>query len=158
MNDLLRIRYRTQEGKEATYEVTHWTEVGRYIKGHSSGLPRTFRKDRVLEYLDGAAAKLTDPFPPPPSLPARSTDDRPQILFTGFPAVQRSDLERRTADAGMKVCKTVTKGLEYLCYGPTAGPTKIEKSREQGVYLLSQAQLFQLLETGELPDDDHDWL
>lgn len=152
--------YRDSKGEEKQHSVTRWSEVGHYLKGYCicCGGVRTFRKDRVVEYLDGSDAQLLEPHPSvPPSISEPKRELPLQILFTGFPATQRAVLEQRAIDAGMDVKKSVTQGLNFLCGGPNAGPTKLEKARAQHVYILTQAQFFALLETGELPDDEPEW-
>lgn len=136
--------------------VQPWAEVGHYIEGHyhTAGKFCTFRKDRVVEYLDGAAALLAAPHSsPPPRIRAQQPPDlRPQILFTGFASVQRAHLEGLCDAAGLRVMKTVAQGLVFLCAGPNAGPSKVAKARGQGVYIVREAELHALLESGELPD------
>jgi hypothetical protein len=61
----------------------------------------------------------------------------PVILFTGFPKAQRTELEELAELRGMKVVKSVTRNLDYLCAGPTAGPTKIEQAGEVGAGILT---------------------
>lgn len=154
--EILRFDYRNASGELSRRELTQWAEVGHYIKGSSSGNSevRTFRKDRIAEYLDGAAACLERPYerPPPRLVKEQPVDQRPQILFTGFASTLRVALEEKSASSGLHVCKTVTKFLSYLCIGPNAGPAKVEKSRAQNVYIIDENQLHLLLETGELPD------
>ncbi|MBI2381488.1 MAG: hypothetical protein HYV16_12115 [Gammaproteobacteria bacterium] len=153
--------YRDSKGEEKQHSVIRWSEVGHYLKGWCvccNGV-RTFRKDRVVEYLDGSDAQLIDPRPSAqPLISDTQREGRPaQIVFTGFPSVQRSVLEQRATDAGMDVRKSVTQGLDFLCGGPNAGPTKLEKARAQRVYIMTQAQFLALLETGELPDEEPEW-
>lgn len=148
--------YRNKSGEEKQHELRNWKEVGHYVEGWcvvSDGF-KTFRKDRVVQYLGSAETILSDPYPPKAAISKEAKADQyaPQILFTGFPASQRADLERRATESGMDVRKTVTLGLNFLCYGPTAGPTKVRKAMEQRVYLMDQAQFLILLDTGELPD------
>ncbi len=154
--EILRFIYCNAAGESSHRALTKWSEVGHYIKGFSSGdsAVRTFRKDRITEYLDGAAKHLENPYEsaPPRLVKEQPSDQRPQILFTGFASVLRAELEEQSIAAGLNVCKTVTKFLCYLCIGPNAGPTKVEKSRAQNVYIVDEAQLRLLLETGELPD------
>ncbi len=154
--EILRFVYCNAVGELSRRELTKWAEVGHYIKGFSAGSAalRTFRKDRISEYLDGAADRLDIPYSSPPPRPVKdqAPDLRPQILFTGFGSVLRADLEAQSIAAGLRVCKTVTQNLCYLCTGPNAGPVKVEKSRAQRVYIVNEVQLRLLLETGELPD------
>lgn len=136
-----------------------WEEVGVYVQGYcvESGGFRTFRKDRVLDYLSGHEG-LGNPRPAPPPKPRKGASGGPEIVFTGFAAAQKTHLQQLAAEKGMVVRKGVTVGLTYLCAGPTAGPSKLKDAREQGCIICSQAQLYQLWETGELPDDEPECL
>ncbi|MBR7777387.1 BRCT domain-containing protein [Undibacterium rugosum] len=154
--EILRFVYRNAAGELSHRELTQWTEVGHYIKGFSTGNSaiRTFRKDRIVEYFDNAVAFLEQPHgqPPPRLAKEKTADQRPQILFTGFARALRADLEEKSNIHGLHVSQSVTKSLAYLCVGPNAGPSKVEKARSQHVYILDEAQLHILLETGELVD------
>ena len=158
-NEALTFIYRNAAGKEGLRTLTDWREEGHYLKGFSvsHGEVRTFRKDRVtVKYLDGSDKSLHVPYSPPPPKPdaGKPADDRPQIAFTGFAKVQRAVLEAKAEENGLRVCKSVTMNLAYLCAGPNAGPTKVDKARMQDVFILSEAQLHLLLATGEIPDLD----
>lgn len=153
---MMKFHYRNAKGEEQFHTLKNWKEDGRYISGYciESAGPRTYLKFRVLEYLDGCADLLEDPHTPPPAqpVPRGPTDARPQILFTGFPKVQRADLERRADESGLRVVKTVTEYLAFLCGGPNAGPAKVAAARAKGVLILRQHELLRLCETGEMPD------
>jgi len=73
-----------------------------------------------------------------------------QVCFTGFSADEKSELVALAEEARLEVVGSVTKNLAFLCAGDNAGPSKLEKSREQGVHVLSREQFEHLLETGEL--------
>lgn len=75
-----------------------------------------------------------------------------QICFTGFSADERKRLETEAEQAHLEVVKTVTQSLRYLVTGPNAGPSKLQKAREQEVVILGADQFHSMLETGELPD------
>lgn len=154
---VMRFTYSNAAGEISQRTLIRWSEAGHYIKGYANddGRVLTFRKDRVMDYLDGCDALLRNPIaePPPRLERARPADSRPEILFTGFARVQRSVLEERARQSGLQVMQTVTKHLTFLCCGPTAGPAKVERSREQGVYVLTEPDFFLLAETGELPDN-----
>lgn len=149
--------YRNAKGDVSTHRLKDgWAESGKYLQGFClvDGGFRTFLKHRVLEYLAGSSERLSDPHPPAPPPPTKSKEARAEILFTGFPSAQRAALEEVAGRSGMKVVKTVTNGLTYLCCGPNAGPTKVSSARERGLYILSDASFQALLETGELPDHE----
>lgn len=145
-----------QEGYCRT--LLSWRESGKYLIGLDATDQRvkTFRKDRVRYYLDGADALLADPHPPTPRAQKSTLDAGPHVLFTGFAKVQRAVLEAKATAAGMRVCKTVTRSCLYLIAGPNAGPTKVEGARELSAFILKEDQFLALLRTGELPDDDDD--
>ena len=77
-------------------------------------------------------------------------DTREQICFTGFRPAEKEALQSKAEAAEMKVVKSVSKKLTYLCIGPNAGPKKMEKAREQGVTILTVDQFESLITTGEL--------
>ncbi|WP_421865183.1 BRCT domain-containing protein [Motiliproteus sp.] len=145
--------YRNAKDELKRYELKTWQESGHYIKGTCvhDGRYRTFRKDRVSQYLSKHEVLNTPNPPPPPRI--REKPNQLEVLFTGFPKVQRAALEQKATDAQMLVRKTVSKKLTFLVGGPNAGPTKLEKSRAQGVYILSEPQFHQMLVTGELQDE-----
>lgn len=155
--EVLHFMYTNAAGESKLRAVSNWSEEGHYIIGNdgsAGGLPRTFRKDRISQYLFDCDSVLVSPFAGPPPKLSRSAPEeaRPQILFTGFGSSLRSDLERQCADSGLKVVKTVTRQLSFLCAGPNAGPSKVEKSRIQGVFIVTESDLPELLESGVLPD------
>lgn len=156
----LHFDYRKADGVESTRRITEWVEQGRYVVGFDdlSKKVRTFRKDRISRYHDGCEELLQHPLEDPPPRIVRSapTDSRPQILFTGFAAALRAELEQQCEGAGLRVMKTVSLSLTFLCAGPNAGPSKVAKARAQGVYVLGADSLPAFLETGELPETEID--
>lgn len=151
--------YRNGRGDIKTHKLAQgWKEAGKYLSGHSEedGAWRTFLIFRVVEYLAGSAELLKNSHQAPPEKLVK--ESRSEILFTGFLAADRSRLEEFAEASGMKVVKTVTAKLLYLCAGANAGPKKVEAARERGLYILSEADLQKLIETGELPDAESDSL
>lgn len=157
VNSAVRFVYTNSANETSKRTITQWAENGHYIKGFCAerGRVLTFRKDRIQQYLDGSDGYLKSPISPPPPRPEKKSprDSRPHILFTGFARVQRAVLEAKADANGLQVVQSVTTNLVFLCGGPNAGPSKMEKARSQGVYIVNEPQLHQLLETGELPDD-----
>ena len=150
----IKFSYRDADGRESVRTLTHWSENTRYLQGRSEGdaLPRTFRKDRVVEYLEGADQLLFDKAPPAPEpAPKAAPDLRAQILFTGFKAAERAALETFAEQSGFRVMKTAGKSLALLCIGSNAGPTKVEAARAAGAFILNEMEFNQLAKTGELP-------
>ena len=149
--------YRPPKADVTRCALIRWKESGHYLVGVDAQIfkPRTYRKDRVVTYFDGADAHLDEPFPEPPPIVERRPSTNPDaahILFTGFAAVQRADLEAKATAHGLVVCKSVTKGCLFVVGGYNAGPKKIEAAREARKYILDQAQFLQMLATGEVPD------
>lgn len=151
----IKFSYRDADGRESVRTLTHWSENTRYLQGRGEGdtLPRTFRKDRVVEYLEGADQLLFDKAPPAPEpAPKAAPDLRAQILFTGFKAAERAELEAFAEKSGFRVMKTAGKSLALLCIGSNAGPTKVEAARAAGAFILTDEHLKHLVQTGELLD------
>lgn len=149
----LRFIYTNAKGEVAEWVLTHWTENTRYLQGRTEGesFPRTFRKDRVQEYLEGAEQLLMDAAPPAPvPAPKAQPDNRPQILFTGFKAADRARLEGLAIDHGFRVMKVASKALAVLCIGYNAGPAKVEAARGAGAFIIGEGQLDHFLLTGEV--------
>lgn len=150
----IKFSYRDAEGRESVRILTHWSENSRYIqgRGEADSLPRTYRKDRVVEYLEGADQLQYDNAPPAPEpAPRAAPDQRAQILFTGFKAAERAALEMQAEQGGFRVMKTAGKSLAVLCIGGNAGPTKVEAARAAGAFIVTEHELHHLINTGEVP-------
>ncbi len=147
--------YQAPGRDEKQYDLFNWKEVGHYVQGidTESRSFKTFLKCRVLSYLNDGESLLDQPFTDSPPKLDKVAKRGPEILFTGFKAADRAELESKAIEVGMKVCQSVTKGLTYLCAGYNAGPAKVCAAREQHVYIISQSQFMNLIETGELPDE-----
>jgi len=109
----LRFVYEDSQGNITTREVSNWRDNGVYLEGfcHKAGDIRTFRRDRVVEFLEGELL-LSSRGP----LPAQKKQDvdAMEILFTGFSASDREMLEGDAESYGMIVRKTVTQNLDFL--------------------------------------------
>lgn len=79
-----------------------------------------------------------------------TADNRDQICFTGFRPNEREKLWEIANDAGMKVVKSVTKKLTFLCIGENPGPSKLKKSKDQDVVIMNEQQFLNMLQTGEM--------
>ncbi|GLX91976.1 hypothetical protein Pfra02_45440 [Pseudomonas fragi] len=163
--------YRDAKGEISHRELIQWKENSLYLQGRSSvdTFPKTYRKDRIVAFVTGENLLLNDAAPPAPSARTRATpmefaaaaaaSGQPstpvngihQVLFTGFTAAQRAELERQAEESGMKVMKTAGKSLTFLCYGDNAGPTKVVKAQEAGAFIIDSEQFLHLIQTGELP-------
>lgn len=166
---VIKFSYRDAKGDVSHRELFQWSENSSHIQGRSLGdtFPKTFRKDRIVEILQGADLLLDDAAPPAPKpspsayaataasssrpAPKAAPSGKNQILFTGFVASERADLEQKAEDFGMKVMKTPGKALTFLCYGDNAGPAKVTKAQEAGAFIIDSEQFLTLIQTGELP-------
>ncbi len=66
------------------------------------------------------------------------------ICFTGFGKNEKNELIEVAKQRGYSVKGDVIKGLCYLCCGENAGPSKINKAKENGSELLSAAEFLNL--------------
>ena len=165
---IIKFRYCDSKGVVTERELLQWSENSSYIQGRSSGdeFPKTFRKDRIVDFLLGEDLLLKDAAPPAPKptpsdlaataamsnkAPIKASNGPNVILFTGFSASYRSELELLADGFGMKVVKTPSKSLTFLCYGDNAGPSKVAKAQEAGAFIISAGDFLNLLQTGELP-------
>lgn len=169
---IIKFNYRNAKGDLSERELIQWSENSLYIQGRSVGdsFPKTFRKDRIAEFLVGAELLLNDGAPTAPVVRRSAAtkvqvsnrgvsslevpaiiDGVNQILFTGFSAAQRVELEKKALEVGMKVMSTPGKKLTFLCYGDNAGPTKVAKAQLAGAFIIDVDQFLGLIDTGELP-------
>ncbi len=150
--------YQDARGNITAREISDISETELYLQGycHLANDLRTFRKDRILELLssgDDIELKLkhhisTNPLPKAHPRSHHLLD----VCFTGFKSEDKNRLKKMAESSGMVVRSSVTRSLNFLCYGYNAGPKKIEKARAQNVIALSEEQFIQLLETGEVPE------
>jgi NAD-dependent DNA ligase len=155
--------YRDAKGNTTGRQVSDVSETKDHIQGIclEAGELRTFRKDRVLEFVDdpqALAARLdyhivNSPPPPEPAIRAMPAPGQFEVCFTGFKKGDKDRLVQMSKDAGFFVRSSVTKDLDFLCYGFNAGPKKLEKARCQGVLVLSEKQFADLIENGEIPEN-----
>ena len=74
------------------------------------------------------------------------------VCFTGFGDTEKKTLTTLAKNAGLEVRTGVSPVLDYLCAGPTAGPSKMSQAREYGVRVLTLSEFERIAELGELPD------
>ena len=120
---------------------------------------RTFRKDRILEYLENQeqiserlAYHIANK-PEPATKRNTNTTGSLEVCFTGFNKADKEQLTALAESKNMCVRISVTTNLHFLCCGYNAGPGKIKKSRRQGVIILTENQFRLMLETGEIPEE-----
>lgn len=68
-----------------------------------------------------------------------------EILFTGFSKARKDELAEMAEQYGMKVVKSVTKELAYLCVGPSPGPVKVAQATENGVEIIEAEEFLALV-------------
>ena len=149
---VLRFDYTDANGKSQTWALVNTHETEYHFSGIATdiGAYRTFKKSRVDRYLDGSESCLHTPFavaPDPQKAPAGL-----EILFTGFAAVRRKELEviAKTTD-GLKLVKSPTEHLRFICCGYNAGPSKVRAAIERGAWVLTEDDFLMLIDTGALP-------
>jgi hypothetical protein len=49
-----------------------------------------------------------------------------------------------STEKGLRTVPGVNQSLKYLCVGPNAGPSKLEKAKEQGCTILSEHEFYAL--------------
>ncbi|MCW2257879.1 NAD-dependent DNA ligase [Providencia alcalifaciens] len=140
--------------------INNVSENETYIQGISlnldeSGKLKTFRKDRIIEYVDSLeeAQSFIDGMIECGDFQIK--EPKPEtfdIHFTGFKKDDKSELEKLASDAGMEVRKSVTVHLKLLCYGYNASQMKMDKAREMGVIILNEQQFREFLKTGDFTD------
>lgn len=166
---VVKFSYQDAKGQISERELIQWSENSSHIQGRCAGdtFPKSYRKDRILYFLAGADLLLGESAPPAPKPKpfelaaaaaaaghmsrSNSIGTENQILFTGFSATERADLEAQAIAFGMKIVKTPVKALTFLCYGENAGPTKVAKAQEAGAFIIDSEEFQHLLLTGELP-------
>lgn len=159
--------YQDAKGSITPRKVVNVSESELYIQGicTSSNALRTFRKDRILDdavddsNIDAKLDHYLSINPQPVTSSGHSyrrisnPTGAPEVCFTGFKKDDKEDLTKLASSSGMVVRTSVTSNLDFLCCGYNAGPKKIEKSRHQGVVVLSEPQFREMLETGEIPEE-----
>ncbi len=65
------------------------------------------------------------------------------ILFTGFKAKRRAELETLAAEKGIAVKKSITPNIKYLVTGYNAGPKKIAVAIECGAQIMDEEEFLE---------------
>lgn len=160
MEDILFFVYCNSRNIVSVQLIVNVSENEDYFQGISvrqedSGLLKTFRKDRVVEYFksleeaqefisSGVETGFFEIKEPKPE-----TFD---VHFTGFRQADKAILEEMASAANMEVRKSVTKNLSLLCYGYNASQMKMDKARGMGVIILNEEQFRRFVETGDFTD------
>lgn len=155
------INYTNAKGETSDYQGIFLSEFGDYFRLKVEDSFRTFRKDRVNQYISGIE-HLVEPLaqqdynkPKKERKASRFNKDcLPEICFTGFSKADKARLETAAKAAGFYPTKRhVTVHLLALCCGDNAGPAKLKKAKEQGCLILDETAFYQLIETGEIPEE-----
>lgn len=157
-----RFIYMNQHG-EITYRQAHsLTVTDNHIQAYcmNADAVRTFRKDRVLEWLKPDAdidARLAYHRSCHPDPEPRKKTDRvfkpahlPDVCFTGFNKDDKNRLTKVAKENGLVVRSSVTKSLDILCCGYNAGPKKLQEAREKDTMILNEKEFIALATTGEI--------
>lgn len=151
--------YIDAKGHTTKRALSSWRESDDYVRGvqlTDDGY-RTFRKQQIQSYFPDERSYRASEYPePPPSAPKwqkDKTDTAPKIevCFTGFGSGRRRELENLASENDFIVRTRVTKNLNYLCTGPTAGPKKIAAALAMNVVLMDETAFLWMLDTGEIP-------
>ncbi len=76
-----------------------------------------------------------------------------EICFTGYNPSEKEKLANLAIEKGFHISKSITVNLNFLCCGSNAGETKIKKAIEQNVIIITTEEFYNLLETGEIPNN-----
>lgn len=135
--------------------LSDYREDELYLKGYcvySKGT-RLFRKDRVKEnFTEETDDFLAQPLPSDPVNRPPQKEVKLNICFTGFAKADRTSLEKLSIENNLQVRKSVTKNLQFLCTGYNAGAKKLQKAENQGVILITDDQLKELVHDGVMPE------
>jgi NAD-dependent DNA ligase len=152
--------YRNGQGVITSRELTIISDTPDYLCGFCGRNYRTFRKDRILEFIDNSnqiderlSYHIKDNPEPTPRRVTGNIKGDLEICFTGFTKKDRDRLESLAKSENLFVRKSVTRKLFFLCCGYNSGPSKIEQSLEQGVTIIGEDQFLKFLKTGEIPEE-----
>lgn len=153
--------YKDAQGVVTARTVIDISETEKYIQAFCTQAQelRTFRKDRIIEYIQDEAnipERLShlianSPSPKPVKHRIQNDGNLSEVCFTGFKEDDKMRLSELAKKSSMFVRTSVTSNLEFLVCGFRAGKAKIQKARHQGVIVLTESQFMALLETGEIP-------
>lgn len=135
-----------------------------YLEGHCHArkAERTFRTDRIrgsltdmdsgevvsvkrlLAEVRGRSNMAYRPEAAAKPVSTQTKEWQTAVLFTGFTAAKRDELEELAYAAGWDVRSTVGSTLDYLVTGPRAGSSKVAKAEELGVSVIDE-ELFRAL-------------
>lgn len=151
----LRFTYKDRFGNITDRELTWWEDQGDRIYGGDltrGGEERTFIKDRIVAYSDkNPAFKEPQSVRQPKAINQQIKTNQMEVCFTGFDSERKKMLEGIASGAGMKVRTKVTKNLDFLvCSAEEKSPSKVNKAKSQGAYILDEEGFSALIFTGEV--------
>ncbi len=154
--------YRNAKGEVAAHSIESLTDSDNHIQAIclNSNRLKTFRKDRILEWLpdnDDVDDRLAYFIANLPPVIEKKTSDRvfkpsylPDVCFTGFKKAEKEELMTLAKEKELVIRSSVTKELDILCCGFNAGPKKIEEARKKDTLILNKNEFINLVETGEI--------
>ena len=130
-------------------------------------------EDEGLEAEPTATAKPTKAFPQNPKAKAiedglpehvktllsgsGSTLSGLAIVIIGVPpTLGRQNAERLVQNHGGKLAKSISKNTNYVVVGKDAGPKKLEQTADLGIQQISEEDLIQMLQTGNVLKRERD--
>jgi DNA ligase (NAD+) len=105
---------------------------------------RFVREPHAMSVLDKLEARGLDPAEPVAAI-ANGPLTGKTFVVTGTLSQPRADVQKRIEAAGGKVTGSVTKKTSYLVAGDDTGKTKLEAAHKNGVPVIGEAELEQLL-------------
>ncbi|BCS47366.1 hypothetical protein JUNP479_0020 [Aeromonas jandaei] len=155
--DIRYIIYVNAKGEVKSYELEDISENDIYIQAVHDGKLKTFRQDRVLfegedivsleneiqHLLKSGHIEVQKP----------KVKALLEVCFTGFSKKEKDELVQLAESMQCLVRKSVTTGLDVLCYGDNAGPSKMRDARNKSVLVINKVEFISMLNTGEIPNE-----
>ena len=114
---------------------------------------RTFRRINVRRWIHGSPSDLDQALGLEFFKRGPAGIGKINTAFTGFNKSDRATLESAAEAAGHIVRTSVTGALTYLCVGPNAGPSKLERARTQGVAIVTRSEFETILANSKTGKD-----
>lgn len=114
---------------------------------------RTFKKDRVVEYLGNAKQLLQNFAPTKKKISASKKNTKSPALtinFVGFLDDEQVLLEALAKPYNLKVLKSQTKTLFAIITNDELPEKQAERAKENGTLVMNKEQFLHFLETGEI--------
>lgn len=156
--------YEKTNGTISKQSISNAVIKGEYLQGFSRERRafRTYKLERVLKVCSSQKhldELILGDLPLNSSVDlvnARQTDmcinkSNLEICFSGFEKAKKDFLSKLALEAGLKVRAGVTSRLDFLCIGKPTGWRKIEEATNIGALVLTESQLINFIENGEIP-------